>query len=89
MENEFEVLLTSDLNRATKKKFVPEVDKILWRYKLSKETTNLAETKAVSKIQIFNIYAKEKEVGKIVLETIDRQFYFLSYCKSLETIRKE
>ena len=53
----------SDLNSATKEKFVSEVDKIIWQHKLSKKTTNLAGTKEVPEIQIFNIYAKEKEVS--------------------------
>lgn len=66
----------SDLNSATKEKFVSEVDKIIWQHKLSKETTNLAGTKEVPEIQIFNIYAKEKEVSEIVLKTIDRAIPF-------------
>ncbi len=52
--------------------FVNEVDHIVWKYKLSEETTNLAGTKEVQEIQVFEIYLKGKDLSKEVLENIDK-----------------
>jgi len=54
------------------RKFVDEVDNIVWKYKLSKETTNLQPTKDVEEIQVFEIYLKKKDVSEEILENIDR-----------------
>lgn len=52
--------------------FVNEVDHIVWKYKLSEETTNLAATEEVQEIQVFEIYLKGKDLSKEVLENIDK-----------------
>lgn len=53
-------------------KFTHEVDYILWKHKLSKETTNLEPTKEVEEIQIFEVFLKTEDLSKEVLENIDR-----------------
>lgn len=53
-------------------KFRDEVDYIIWKHKLSQETTNLESTDEVSEIQIFEIYLKKEELSKEVLENIDK-----------------
>ena len=53
-------------------KFIKEVDNIIWKYKLSEETTNLESTTEVEEIQIFEISLKTQELSKEVLENIDR-----------------
>jgi len=64
--------------------FVEEVDYILWKYKLSKETINLDPTEQVQEIQVFEIHLKQRELSKEVLENIDKAipypiFYVLIY----------
>lgn len=54
------------------RKFIDEIDNIIWKYKLSQETTNLKPTKKVEEIQVFEISLKEKYISKEVLENIDR-----------------
>jgi len=53
-------------------KFIKEVDNIIWKYKLSEETTNLESTTEVEEIQIFEISLKTQDLSKEVLENIDR-----------------
>ena len=52
--------------------FVNEVDHIVWKHKLSEETTNLAGTEEVQEIQVFEMYLKGKHLSKEVLENIDK-----------------
>lgn len=54
------------------RKFIDEIENITWKYKLSKETTNLQPTKETVEIQVFEIYLKEKAISEEVLENIDR-----------------
>lgn len=54
------------------RKFIDEIGTITWKYKLSKETTNLEPTKEVEEIQIFEINLKEKHISGGVLQNIDR-----------------
>lgn len=52
--------------------FVNEVDRIVWKHKLSEETTNLESTDEVQEIQIFEIFLKKENLSKEVLENIDK-----------------
>lgn len=52
--------------------FVQQVEKIVWSYKLSSATINLAATDQVQEIQVFSIFLKTGEVSEKVLEAIDR-----------------
>lgn len=59
-------------NTKLKDMFVDEVDNIIWKHKLSKETINLDPTDDVQEIQIFEIYLKQRELSRQVLENIDK-----------------
>ncbi len=54
------------------RKFIDEIETINWKYKLSKETTNLESTEEIEEIQIFEINLKNKYISREVLENIDR-----------------
>jgi hypothetical protein len=56
--------------------FVTQVDQIAWKYKLAPETTNLAATKAVSEIQVFDISLRTGKLDEEVLRAIDRAIPF-------------
>lgn len=60
------------VNTKTKQLFADSVQKIIWRYKLSKETINILGTKEVEEIQIFEIELKEKDIPKNILSIIDK-----------------
>ena len=61
-----------EVDSKLERKFIDEIDNIIWKYKLSQETTNLKPTKKVEEIQVFEISLKEKYISKEVLENIDR-----------------
>jgi len=57
---------------ALKSKFVNQIEKIAWQYKLSPETINLPSTPAVPEIQVFNILLKGDDIDEVLLRTIDK-----------------
>lgn len=66
----------ADVNTTTKEKFVTQIDKITWQYKLAPETINLPATDAVAEIQIFDIKLKDKDIDESLLRVIDRAIPF-------------
>lgn len=64
------------LSATIKAKFVSQIEKIIWSYKLAPETINLASTPAVSEIQIFDIKLKGKEISEELLHAIDKAISF-------------
>jgi hypothetical protein len=59
-------------NRATRQRFVDQVDQIVWRYKLAPETIHLPAKAGAKEIQVFEIALKSGELRDDVLRTIDR-----------------
>jgi len=59
-------------NSKLKDKFTRQIDSIVWKHKLSKQTMNIEPTEEIQEIQIFEIYLKQKELSKELLENIDR-----------------
>jgi len=71
--------------------FIQHIDKIIWSYKLSPETINVAAKGFVQEIQIFSIELKQEEIKEEILQTIDKAiespiFYQLSYKDKIKTI---
>ncbi|MCF3936975.1 DUF4391 domain-containing protein [Gordonia tangerina] len=61
---------------AVRDKFVADVQRITWAYKLAESTVNLAGNTTVPEIQIFEIDAKSNDVTESVLTAIDRAIPF-------------
>lgn len=61
---------------AVREKFVAEVQRITWLYKLAETTINLAGSDAVPEIQVFQIDAKGRDVSELVLTAIDKAIPF-------------
>jgi hypothetical protein len=55
-----------------KAKFVSDISQIVWSYKLSPETINLATSVGVQEIQVFTITLKADSIDPSVLIAIDR-----------------
>jgi hypothetical protein len=55
-----------------REKFVSEVQRITWAYKLAETTINLPGTALVPEIQVFRIDAKRDNVSEPVLSAIDK-----------------
>ncbi|AGP31778.1 DUF4391 domain-containing protein [Corynebacterium terpenotabidum] len=56
---------------AVKEKFVAEVDRITWAYKLAEVTVNLPDSDAVPEVQVFEVVAKEDDISDQVLRAMD------------------
>jgi hypothetical protein len=66
----------ADVNTSTKEKFVAQIDKITWQYKLAPETINLPATDAVAEIQVFDIKLKDQDIDEALLRVIDKAIPF-------------
>lgn len=64
------------ISSTIKEKFVSQIEKIIWSYKLAPETINLSSTSAVPEIQIFDIRLKGKEISEDLLRSMDRAIPF-------------
>ena len=77
--------------RSIQELFVAQVEKIVWKYKLSPETINLPASPNVPEIQIFSVSLKTTELSESVLRTIDNAipfpiFFELSHGKQIKPI---
>lgn len=61
---------------AVREKFVSEVQRITWAYKLAESTVNLNGNAEVPEIQVFHIEAKGNDVHESVLRVIDTAIPF-------------
>ncbi len=59
-----------------KNKFVQQVDKIVWKYKLAPETVNLAAGRGVPEIEVLWLMLKTPDLHDDVLRAIDRAIPF-------------
>lgn len=59
-----------------REKFVQDVQRITWSYKLADETIRLGSTTAVPEIQVFTVEAKGVDVPDDVLAVIDKTVHF-------------
>ena len=69
---------------ALREKFVKQVDKIIWQYKLAPETIHLEGSAQVPEIQVFSLTLRSPEIGEEVLRCIDQAIpypilYYLNY----------
>ena len=66
----------ANASTALKEKFVAQIDKITWQYKLAPETINLTATPTVPEIQIFDILLRGNELDESLLKVIDKAIPF-------------
>lgn len=77
-------------SNAVREKFVAQIDKIVWQYKLAPETVNLPSRSDVPEIQVFTIALKTPELSEDVLRCIDQAipfpiFYQLTFEDRIKT----
>lgn len=63
-------------SKAVREKFVSQIGKIIWQYKLAPETINLAARRCVPEIEVFDLHLKTGELGEEVLLCIDKAIPF-------------
>jgi hypothetical protein len=66
----------AQVSGAVRQRFVSEVERITWAYKLADETIHLAGNASVPEIQVFVIEAKEADVSEQVLNALDTAVQF-------------
>jgi len=66
------IYTNSKPSKSVKAKFVSQISEIVWKYKLSPETTNLAARGGFTEIQVFEITLKGPDLATDVLMTIDK-----------------
>lgn len=64
------------VSTTVREKFVSEVQRITWAYKLAESTINLSGNAMVPEVQVFQIDAKNRDVSEPVLVAIDRAIQF-------------
>lgn len=64
------------VNTATREKFISDVQRITWAFKLAEATINLPGTATVPEIQILTIDAKGSDVKETILSVIDKAIPF-------------
>ena len=64
------------ITTALRRRFIADVQRITWAYKLADATIHLRGNAAVPEIQVFVIDAKEHDVGHDVLAAIDKAVQF-------------
>lgn len=64
------------VSTAVREKFIIEVQRITWAYKLAEATINLPGTSAVPEVQVFTIDSKTDDVSEAVLSAIDKAIPF-------------
>jgi hypothetical protein len=65
-----------NVRTALREKFVDDVQRITWAYKLADSTIRLRGTAAVPEIQIFTVETKGEDVSDDVLTAIDKSVHF-------------
>lgn len=65
-----------NVRAALREKFVDDIRRVTWAYKLAESTTRLKGTDAVPEIQIFTLETKGGDVGDDVLAAIDKSVHF-------------
>ena len=65
-----------NVRAALREKFVDDIQRISWTYKLAVDTIRLRGTTAVPEIQVFTIESKGADVSDDVLTAIDRSVHF-------------
>ena len=78
------------VNRRLRDLFAVEIDKIVWRFKLAPETTNLPEGQGVAEIQVFGVELKPDidDLTEEVLHCIDNAIGFPIIFEITATARK-
>lgn len=64
------------LTKTIRTKFINQIERIVWQYKLAPETINLPSRRSAPEIEIFVITLKTPEIGSEVLRAIDNAIPF-------------
>ena len=60
------------LSTSVRDRFVAEVERITWAFKLAEATINLPGNEAIPEIQVFELQTKTDDISRVVLTAIDK-----------------
>lgn len=66
----------TQLTATMRDKFIRQIEKIVWQYKLAPETVNLPSKKSAPEIEVFTITLRTRDIGIEVLRAIDNAIPF-------------
>jgi hypothetical protein len=74
-------------NSETKKLFVRQIEQVIWRYKLSPDTLNIATSNHLTEIQVFDLILKPDcdEIDLQILSTLDKTILSAIYFRLFYT----
>jgi len=62
----------ASVSTALKEKFVSQIEKIVWSYKLAEETLNIPATPKIPEIEVFDLYLKGNSVDEALIKAVDK-----------------
>lgn len=61
------------VNNKLEQMFIKEIDKIIWKYKLSPDTLNIDSGNYISEIELLEVRLRQEKVSHNIIEQIDRE----------------
>src|SRR5690625_1348158 len=61
------------VNNKLEQMFIKEIDKIVWKYKLSPDTLNIDSGNYINEIELLEVRLKQEKVSHNIIEQIDRE----------------
>ena len=65
-----------NISTILKQEFIDNLEKIIWKYKISQDNLNIAKTDEVEEIEIFELVLKEKYEGKNIIKVITKEISY-------------
>ena len=62
-----------NISTILKKEFIDNLEKIIWKYKISQENLNIAKTDEIEEIEILELFLKEKCDVKNIIKVITKE----------------
>jgi len=62
----------ASVNTSLKEKFITQIEKIVWSYKLAEETLHIPATEKIQEIEVFDIYLKGNTIDESLIKAIDK-----------------
>ncbi|SMX79183.1 protein of unknown function (DUF4391) [Brevibacterium sp. 239c] len=66
----------ANVSKAVRDRFVSDVQRITWAYKLAESTINLSGNDAVPEVQVFRLDVKKDDLSDLVLTAIDKAIQY-------------
>lgn len=62
-----------NISTSLKQEIIDKLEKIIWKYKISENTSNITKTEDIEEIEIFELTLKEKHDAKNIIKVITKE----------------